>query len=639
MYYSNSQAIIDVENLLRDASTLIQRQPQNAISLSREALELSIESEFKIGVAKSKLSLLQANLFKGDMGTALKLSKECLLIFNEKIDIPFEYAELLRYLGMIHYKLHNYNLSLDFTKKSLKRYKKLKDKRSVAKSLDLLGNIHSRKQEYPEAFSYYKECLDLKKKINNNPENISVSLINIGLLFLDLSDYEKSKGYTKEAKQLLKGSKSSYLISVSLQNLGIAYGRLGRLKKAIGLLIKSLKISQKSQMQSTEASVLSNLGEFCFYSGKINDSIKYASKGIKICEILGLRNNIYATCLVTIFRCHHAQGELEVAVEIGKECMSLCKDVGDNILAIDLFKELVEVLEKMNRIGEALMVSKELLNLQTDIYTRKRDFSVFKIQSRLEVEMKEQQLKLQSELIKQQEKHNNELTVVNEELDRFVGIASHDLKEPIRTIDSFSEILGRYISKETEEYEFLEYIQKASKRMGFLIDDLLSFARAGKLTQAAAPVDLMKVMVTIEEDMHMAIRTSHTILKYRNLPTIHAHETPIIQLFQNIIANSIKYTKVGIPPIIEINYEKNEEGLTFMVADNGMGIEESKVDMIFDPFIRVHGKTDKKGSGIGLATCRRIVERYKGKIWATSKFNIGTKIHFFIPNTNCISDN
>ena len=132
MYYSNSEVINDIENLIKDASGFIQRQPQKAIELSLTALELSAENAFKIGIAKSKLSLLQANLFKGDMGEALKLSEECLLIFNDKINIPFEYAELMRYLGMIHYKLHNYNLSLEFARKSLEGYKTLEDEGSIS---------------------------------------------------------------------------------------------------------------------------------------------------------------------------------------------------------------------------------------------------------------------------------------------------------------------------------------------------------------------------------------------------------------------------------------------------------------------------------------------------------------------------
>lgn len=638
MLYTNNSQIQEVDRLLKEANLVFQSKPDDAVFLAKQALVVADECSLKDKVASAKLLLLKANMFKGNIGNALDLSEECLACFEGGKYSVFEYGELLRYLGMLHYKLNNYELSLDFGKQSLDCYSKINDKSSMSKSMDLLGNIHTKKQQYPDAFSYFNQCFKIKKELGMTAESISVSLNNIGLLFMDMEDYPKAKRYMREARRLLQNSHHHYFVCVNLQNLGVAKGKLGEYDSAIELLKESLAISREHSFRSTEASILSNLSEFCYFEGIISDSLQYAHEGIDICNDLNLTNNIYATCMVTVFRCHHVRGDFEKAAAVGKDCMPLCRDIGYDTLAMDLIKELMEVLENLGRIDEALKASKELLNLQTERYSKKKDFSIFRIQSKLEVQMKEQQLKMQREMIERQEEYNKELREANEELDRFVGMASHDLKEPIRTINTFSKFLSKHIKEEQKEYEFIHFIQDASERMGDLVDDLLSFARAGKIDSPTKSLKLMNVMFLVEQNMQSSIRASNTTIHYDNLPVIQAHSTPMIQLFQNIVSNAIKYSRDGVDPVIRIKTEITDEETIISISDNGLGIAPNKVDTIFNPFVRVHGKLQKDGSGIGLATCKKIVERYNGKIGVTSEVGVGTCISFSIPFSKHASD-
>jgi signal transduction histidine kinase len=638
MLYKNNHQVQEVESLLKEAELVFQSNPDKAILLADKALGLSLELSLENRVASAKLLLLKANMFKGNIGAALDLSEECLTCFDGGIHNPFEYGELLRYLGMLHYKLNNYDLSLDFVKQSLVCYKKINDKSSMSKSMDLLGNIHTKKQQYPDAFLYFNECFKIKKELGMTAESISVSLNNIGLLFMDMEDYPKAKRYMREARRLLKNSHHYYFVCVNLQNLGVAKGKLGEYDCAIQLLKESLAISREHSFRSTEASILSNLSEFCYFEGIVGDSLQYAYEGIDICNALKLTNNIYATCMVTMFRCHHMSGNLEKAAAVGKDCMPFCRDIGYDTLAMDLIKELMEVLEKLGRIDEALKASKELLNLQTERYHKKKDFSIFRIQSKLEVQMKEQELKMQREMIQQQKKYNKELREANEELDRFVGMASHDLKEPIRTINTFGKFLSRYIKEEQKEYEFLHFIQDASERMGNLVDDLLSFARAGKIDSPTKSLKLMNVIFLVEQNMKSSLVESNATVCYDDLPIIQAHTTPMIQLFQNIVSNAIKYSRDSVPPVIHIKAEVTDEETIIKISDNGLGIDASQIDTIFNPFTRVHGQLKKEGSCIGLATCKKIIEKYNGKIWATSEVGVGTCISFSIPFSSHATD-
>lgn len=638
MLYTNNGQIEKVKRLLEEAASVFQREPSKAILLSEEAIGIAVELALYDKVASAKLLLLKANIFKGDIDAALGLSEECLACFSRGNHDTFEYGELLRYVGILHYKLNNYNLSLNFGKQSLDCYREINDKPSMSKSMDLLGNIYAKKQQYPDAFSYFNECFKIKKELGMAAESISVSLNNIGLLFMDMEDYPKAQRYMREARRLLENSYCHYSICVNLQNLGVAKGKLGEYAVAIQLLKESLAISREHSFRSTEASILSNLGEFCYFEKKVSDSIQYAYEGIDICNDLNLQNNIYATCMVTVFRCHHLNGDLEQAAALGKDCMPLCRDIGYDTLAMDLIKELMEVLEKQGRIDEALKVSKELLNLQTERYHKKKDFSIFRVQSKLEIQMKEQELEMQRKMIQQQEEYNKELKEANKELDRFVGMASHDLKEPIRTITTFSKFLSKYIKEEQKEYEFLHFIQDASERMGDLVDDLLSFARAGKIDTPTKALKLMNVMFLVERNMKSSLDSSQATLCYSDLPIVQAHSTPMIQLFQNIISNAIKYSRDGVAPIIHVDAEITEEETIIKISDNGMGIAASKLAAIFNPFTRGHAKLKQEGSGIGLATCKKIIERYHGRIWATSKVGVGTCISFAIPFSRNASD-
>lgn len=306
----------------------------------------------------------------------------------------------------------------------------------------------------------------------------------------------------------------------------------------------------------------------------------------------------------------------------------------------DLLIELIEVLEKLGRINEALSVSKDLLLLQTNMYNKKKDFSIFRIQSKLELQMKEREIELQSEILKQKEKHNQELTQANADLDKFVGMASHDLKEPIRTINSFTNLLSKHIKEDDKEYEFFSYIEDACKRMTFLVDDLLAYARSGKLDYPMKSVNLNIILDISKKNLLNRIEKSNAIITVKNeLPTIITHNTPMLQLFQNIIGNAIKYRQKNITPEVIIEYQKQENNHLISFADNGLGIKEDMLKKIFDPFVRIHRKDMKKGSGIGLATCKRIIEQYHGRLWATSALGKGSTFYIELPFNDHQTDN
>jgi PAS domain S-box-containing protein len=221
----------------------------------------------------------------------------------------------------------------------------------------------------------------------------------------------------------------------------------------------------------------------------------------------------------------------------------------------------------------------------------------------------------------------------NSELEQFAYVASHDLQEPLRMVTSFLTQLekkyGDTLDNKAKEYIF--FAVDGAKRMRQIILDLLEFSRVGRMDETLKEVSIDSIVQEIIILHGKQIEELHASIKYDELPTIITHKTPIRQLFQNIIGNSLKYHRSGVPPIIEIKCHDKNEYWEFSISDNGIGIESDYHEKIFVIFQRLHNKDEYSGTGIGLAICRKIIESLGGKIWITSVLNEGSTFYFTIP--------
>ena len=233
--------------------------------------------------------------------------------------------------------------------------------------------------------------------------------------------------------------------------------------------------------------------------------------------------------------------------------------------------------------------------------------------------------------ITQQKKTQEKLIAVNKELQQFASVASHDMKEPLRTISSFSELLARRINDDPSKKEFLNFIQDAAKRMSILLEDLITYARAGIETQETKSVDLNKVLQLVKNNLYTKINQTEAQIFNDPLPIIKAHATPFNQLFQNILANAIKFQKPECTPIINITATALHDEYLISISDNGIGMKRTDAEQIFEPFRRLHSRSEFEGSGIGLATCKKIIEQYNGAIWAESDKGVGTTFFITLP--------
>lgn len=297
-----------------------------------------------------------------------------------------------------------------------------------------------------------------------------------------------------------------------------------------------------------------------------------------------------------------------------------------------------------------------IICVEQDITERKEiEYALWEAKNKLEStvkrrtqELKEANKRLQKELeerkiteskLKKSEKELKslieELKRSNEELQQFAYVSSHDLQEPLRTITSFTQLIERRYKNrlDSDADEFIEYIVDAAKRMQTLINDLLNYSRVATRGKEFKLTDTKEVLENTLSNLYATINESHAQITHENLPEIMADKRQMIQLFQNLIGNAIKFKKPGTHPEIHVKARKdeNKREYIFSVADNGIGIEKQYMNRIFVIFQRLHTRNEYEGTGIGLAVSKRIVERHGGTIWVDSEPQSGSTFYFTIP--------
>jgi two-component system, cell cycle sensor histidine kinase and response regulator CckA len=232
-----------------------------------------------------------------------------------------------------------------------------------------------------------------------------------------------------------------------------------------------------------------------------------------------------------------------------------------------------------------------------------------------------------------------ELERSNEDLSRFSYSLSHDLQSPVNSVNLLTQSLlnGHEGELNARQLSVLQMISDAAQSMERLIKSMLEFAQFGQGQIRREPVAVKEIIEALKAIIADDIAASGATIRYRDLPIIMADPIQIQQLFQNLISNAIKYRKPDEAPRVSICARTMDRGWTFTVADNGRGIPAESLQRIFEPFKRLHAR-EVKGTGLGLALCRRIVERHGGRIWAESQGDgYGTKICFEIPRANADS--
>jgi PAS domain S-box-containing protein len=226
-----------------------------------------------------------------------------------------------------------------------------------------------------------------------------------------------------------------------------------------------------------------------------------------------------------------------------------------------------------------------------------------------------------------------ELRKANEELSQFAYAISHDVREPLRNVANFTQLLMEHCGERLDDRArtYTGFIVSGAHRMESLLDDLLAYTQATGENTATAIIDLNEALRIAQDNLHLAIARYAAVVTTGTLPLVRGHQAALVSVFQNLLGNAIRYRSAE-PPRVHVSASQGEGEYVFAIADNGIGIERQFHSQIFGLFKRLHGQ-EIPGSGLGLALCAKIIERHGGRIWVDSKPGKGSTFYFSLPST------
>ncbi len=244
-----------------------------------------------------------------------------------------------------------------------------------------------------------------------------------------------------------------------------------------------------------------------------------------------------------------------------------------------------------------------------------------------------EKVRILNEMNENLKKESEKLEDANKELEAFAYSVSHDLRVPLRAIDGFSRIvLEDYEDKlDDEGKRLLNVVRENTQKMGHLIDDILLLSRAGRQEMKISNVDMESLVKSIFEELKLSIGDRDVQLEIKSLPPAYGDRTLIIQVITNLIANSIKFTRIREKAVIEVGAEEGKDENIYYVKDNGAGFDMKYVSKLFGLFQRLHGADEFEGTGVGLSIVQRIIRRHGGRVWGEGEIDNGATIYFTLP--------
>lgn len=564
-----------------------------------------LDLQDSLQAAKCAMHLATTSLMQGEKDTGLESYFE-VLNYYEKIGYDEELGKLCNNIGLVYLGLNKTSDALHYFQKGLAYSEKSDDKFITAQVLVNIAGCHKENKEYQIALGYLHKGLKIAEEIN--------SLHTQAMFFYEMAATKNKLGKNYEA---LDAANSAIVMWKEMNHVD---------EIAKSLVLKSHILMDLSSYHEAHSSC-----KECYEISKKTQTL-----------------DVQKTALDCISRTANALKIYREAYQYQKEYIM----VSDSLQAINS-KEKIAATEKRNQYQKekAVLEQKNLLN-EALLREEKNNTKIFALLSFISLlgfgllgfiylsgKKYTKQMKEKNKVIEKTNlelsKLNKDLETANSKLNNFTSVAAHDLKSPIRTIASYSQLLMMRNKDKFEEkdLEMLGFVSQNSKQLTEMIDDLLAFSKVNDDLGPAEVVNVNEVVQIVQNNLGAKISEENvTIAIEGDLKEVKAHKNLLTQLFQNLISNGIKFKKPDtLSKIIIRKEEVSDDTITYSISDNGIGIEASHFDKIFTIFQRLHNKDSFEGSGIGLATCKSIVDYYGQKIWLDSKVGHGTSFFFTLP--------
>jgi|GEM_PF-805978 len=617
------------------------------------------------------------SLIPTDISAAKRQTATLFSSINSKTDIS-DTAAVYHLLGLVSYYDNKAQEAIKWYLKELKLREKLKDRKGAADILNNLGAIYYNKGKLDKANEYYQQAL-LKSEQAGDLRGMVKIYNNIGAVLIKIGMAAESYAMHSRALEINRELGDTVRAGVSLQNIGMVHLSQGDFDLALTHFREALDIARADNDPTTAILIMINIGSANFKKNNIVEAREYYLKCYEESTANKYHNGLIVSMLSLGF-IEQKLGNHKEAIQHFNECIENAvttenmgeitnamsgigtsyRDLGDYDKAIDYlrnalilarktnikdptismaFLDLSEIYEKTGDHKHALECYKKYIAIRDELVNKETTKTISEIKTRYEVEKKEKEAQLLKEKNEAISVYARKLEVSNNELKQFAHVASHDLREPLRMVSSYMDLLQRSLKEKITptQQQFIDFAIDGAKRMDTLIHDLLRLAKVDA-NPRQQKVSLTSIVEDVAHNLQILIKEKNAKILSARLPTITADKTQVIQLFQNIISNGIKYNE-SPQPTISIDYQTDATSAILSIADNGIGIPEEYRERAFQIFQRVPTARQYQGSGIGLAICRKIADGLGGSITIADHEGGGTVFSISIPLSIIVEEN
>lgn len=573
--------------------------------------------------------LLQANTQKRTVRKGF-FKKVAPFLQNKGIS-SIKRSELFENLGVYHYLVNSdYKEAIVWMKKALQIVakaglcqKEIKLHKFIGINSYLLGDLEKAIESYFEAVKVIdrsKENFDREKAAVYN---------NISIVFNKPEETEIRKYYINEALELYKKIDSAHGKAMCYINLGNIASNVSDFDQALVYYNKARGLTLVPADLNLEASMLNNIGYALFSQNNFEEALIYVLEALELKKELGDPHSIIIT-EITLAEIYLASDNFDKGISILEDALVKAKKIEAGIEITKAYEILAKGYASKGLFEKAYKALYQMGLLKDKLFTNEKQRNLLEISQQFRAEITEREAKFYKKKERQLQQYAKKLEESNKELKMFAQLSAHDIKEPIRMININLGFLKQSLKTKLkeEEVQLLNFAYKSSTKLSHIIDDVLKLTKVDGSAAVMEEVNLNQVLTEIENHIQPTLFQRNAKIVYNELPSILADESQLYLLLENLIANAIKYNR-SEQPEVHVDYKSLKSKHQFKVSDNGIGMSPSFHSKAFDVFSRRNEtKNEFEGTGIGLAICKRIVERHKGSIAITQPKLGGTSFTF-----------
>lgn len=646
--YNNQTDPYQRIDVLNDLSYAYRRiNPDSVMKYAELAIELSEEREYLRGLAYGNKNKGIALYKLGEDPDTIISYYEKASVYAQRVNDHYTQAACLNNIALIHIYNLAYNEAINSLLKGVKIFDEHieEDNRLKALIMGNLGTAYHAQQQPERSIEYFEKALAIAEKIKDKSilamyvDELAMAKMKTGKIKEAYDDVIKILPLTHELGDM--ESKSSFLIT-----LAEIESRLLDFGSAESHALEALNIAREHNFIRKTIQALTVLSEGNAETGRIEEAILWAKNALETSKEAKMFW-YEAKTLLLLSDLHQQKKDYERAFQYLQQYNDVHernRDRERHEMAVQLeadyqAKERQNQIELLQQEQLAQRNRIRLLWFVTAFFLLMLFIGgyIYFLKWRTSRALNEKNKELANAEQKLYEKNTQLQAYIesNMQLESFAHLASHDLREPMRTIVSFSQLLEKRAAKKLSgnELEYLNFIQEGTRRIEKLVNELLTYAKINNSPATIEEVDLNNILLQVQQDLQQLIQEKNAVIRIKNdLPEFMLSDSArMYQLFQNLISNGIKYCREDVPPLIEIRYREDENFHHFAISDNGVGIAPEFYDRIFLLFKTLKNKSISNSSGIGLATCKKIVEQMGGKIWLESVEHQGSTFYITLP--------